>query len=119
MTDVGYALATLLAVMCVTRSIVQEEIFRPLRLAMITGFTIKLPRNKELHWDGGGDKGKLAYLVHCIYCTGFWVSIALGIPIIYATHPHTHPVTAAILTLALAEAAPRCLSLINKWTGDH
>lgn len=119
MVDVGYALALILAVMCVTRSIVQEEIARPFRLMVINGFTIKLPKNKEFHWDGSGDKGKLSYLVHCIYCTGFWASVLLGPSFIYATHPHTHPIVAAILTLALAEAAPRCLSLINKWTGDH
>lgn len=115
--DLALVVAVVLAVVCVTRTIVQEEITRPLRLAIIDGFTVKLTKKHELHWTGSGDKGKLTYLVHCIYCTGFWVAVALGTPA--AIWPHNRVLHSCYAVLALAEAAPRALSLLNKWTGDR
>lgn len=115
--DLGLIVAVILAVVCVTRTLVQEEITRPLRLAVIDGFTLKLTKKHELHWTGSGDKGKLTYLIHCIYCTGFWVAATLGtIAAIWHTN---HAIRACYFILALAEAGPRALSLLNKWTGDR
>lgn len=51
-----------LAVARLTRVVVADEVTAPLREAIV----------KRL---GDPDTSKLSYLVHCPWCTGFWLSI--------------------------------------------
>lgn len=82
-----------LAVMRVTRIIVWDKITLPLR-------------QKIMAWNG--DNGIITYLVHCVYCTGFWVGAAMVT--LYALLPHSEILFWAYAALAVAEAAPRLLN---------
>jgi len=104
-----------LAAMRLTRGAVWDKITEGLRRTVIVGITFPDKRfwrllrlaNKQL-WKGSGVGGRLSYLVHCIFCTGFWLSATVVIP--NSLWPDSQFLRTCYLILAIAEAAPRLLA---------
>lgn len=99
--DLLALLVITLAVMRVTRLIVWDKITLPLRQKIMAA---------------NGDNGMITYLIHCIYCTGFWVTVAMVTP--YLILGHNKILLGAYSILAIAEAAPRLLAYEPR-TGDR
>lgn len=98
----------ILATMRLTRLGVWDKITLPARAIIIKGFHLKIRTTTLLKWKGSGINGWLAYLVHCVFCAGFYASA-----LIVFTHiawPHNKWLGACYLTLAVAEVAPRLLN---------
>lgn len=76
------------------RLIVWDKITQPLR-----GYAVKVT----------GVGSWLAYLLHCIYCTGFWAPLLIIAP--YLVWGMTPWLFTCCLILAVAEAAPHLLEL--------
>jgi uncharacterized protein DUF1360 len=97
-----------LATMRLTRVIVLDKITQPVRKLAVAGFSIKIRKWHLYTWRGSGIHGWLSYLIHCVFCAGFWAAT-----IVITSHilwPHNKWLNAAYLILAIAEIAPRLLN---------
>lgn len=98
----------ILATMRLTRLAVWDKITLPMRATVINGFHLKVGKLTLLKWKGSGVEGWLTYLVHCVFCAGFYASVAVVIA--YSLYPTNRWLFACYLTLAVAEVAPRLLN---------
>lgn len=91
----------ILATMRLTRGLVWDKITMPIRALVIkkTG------------------SGWLSYLIHCVFCVGFWAAITVVIP--YIIWPTNKWLFACYLILAVAEVAPRLLNWEPRTTGGE
>lgn len=96
------------ATMRITRLAVWDKITLPMRALVINGFHLKLGKLTLAKWKGSGLGGWLTYLVHCVFCAGFYASAAAVIA--NTLWPHNGWLFACYLTLAVAEVAPRLLN---------
>lgn len=80
------------AVMRVTRLIVWDKITLPVRQKILAA---------------NGDNGMITYLIHCIYCTGFWIAVIMVS--LYLIYP-SKILFGIYAVLAVAEIAPRVLA---------
>lgn len=112
MIDPLTLIVLILATMRVTRLVTWDKITLPVRKTIITGIKIK---EKQL-WKGSGTSGWLSYLVHCVFCVGFYASF-ISIPIMI--FPHNTFVFTCYLILAVAEVAPRLLNWEPRTTGGE
>lgn len=103
--------------MRLTRLAVWDKIMLPARKIIITGFTWKIKKLTLLRWAGSGISGWLTYLIHCVFCAGFWASVAVVLPFsLWPDNKHLHT---CYLILAIAEVAPRLLNWEPRTTGGE
>lgn len=98
----------ILAAMRLTRLGVWDKITLPMRVTVIQGLHWKIGKLTLAKWKGSGLGGKLTYLVHCVFCAGFYAAALVVFP--YTAWPHNRWLEACYLTLAVAEVAPRLLN---------
>lgn len=98
----------ILATMRLTRLAVWDKITLPVRATIIKGFHLKIGKLTLLKWKGSGVEGWLTYLVHCVFCAGFYASAAVVTS--YSLWPTNQWLLACYYTLAIAEVAPRLLN---------
>lgn len=97
-----------LAAMRLTRLAVWDKITLPVRKTIITGFAWKLRDRRILAWKGSGTDGWLSYLIHCVFCAGFYASALVAFT--HVLWPGNKWIFTCYLTLAVAEVAPRLLN---------
>lgn len=98
----------ILATMRLTRLAVWDKITLPVRATVIKGFHLKIRKLTLWKWGGSGIEGKITYLVHCVFCAGFYAAALVVFP--HTIWPHNKWLEACYLTLAVAEVAPRLLN---------
>lgn len=103
----------ILATMRLTRLVVLDKITMPARKIIISGIKV----NDTQIWKGSGLNGNLTYLVHCVFCTGFYAAIITVIP--HIIWPTNKWLFACYLILAVAEVAPRLLNWEPRTTGGE
>ena len=113
MIDPVTLIVLILATMRLTRLVVWDKITLPIRKMIISGITIK----KKRIWKGSGVGGKLSYLIHCVFCAGFWAAVPIGTS--YIIWPSNKWLFSCYLILAVAEVAPRLLNWEPRTTGGE
>lgn len=101
MIDPVTLIVLILATMRLTRLAVLDKISMPIR-----AWIIKKTGN-----------GWLTYLVHCVFCAGFWAAAIVGTS--YIIWPSNKWLFACYLILAVAEVAPRLLNWEPRTTGGE
>lgn len=101
MIDPVTLIVLILATMRLTRLAVLDKISMPIRATIIrkTG------------------NGWLTYLIHCVFCAGFWAAAIIVIP--FTIWPSNKWLFACYLILAVAEVAPRLLNWEPRTTGGE
>lgn len=105
------------------RIVAKDRITLPFRAMIIKGVKIRATTIKGIKirerviWKGSGVNGWLAYLVHCVTCTGFWTTLAVvGSWLLW---PGNRALTAIYLILAVAWLAPAVWNIENRITGGE
>jgi len=79
-------------------------VMRTTRLGVLDNITLPL---RALILKKTGLNSKLSYLVHCVFCFGFWASFIIIPHLIWPTNKWLNT---CYLILAVAELAPRLLN---------